>query len=131
MAKRKSNRPTIAEPSAVASQIAGIVSGFDPKNPDTVENVASGVKDAMRLFFLKMNSKQEEFVRIKNRHGRMPKTRLYEGGNQSGKTTIGIAEDLAHAFGYRPWLKPDDPDFKIKIKVPNVGMVGCEVAGQN
>jgi phage terminase large subunit-like protein len=57
----------------------------------------------------------------------------YAGGlinHNSGKTVIGIAEDLAHAMGFRPWLKPNDPDYRIPIRVPNVGMVGCEVAGQ-
>ena len=69
-------------------------------------------------------------MRSKNAQGRMPKTRLLEAGNQSGKTVIGVAEDLAHAMGFRPWLKPDDADYRIPIKVPNIGMVGCEVAGQ-
>lgn len=50
--------------------------------------------------------------------------------HNSGKTTLGIAEDIAHAMGFRPWLEKDDPDYRIRIKVPNVGMLGCEVAGQ-
>src|SRR5208283_4428588 len=47
------------------------------------------------------------------------------------KTTIGIAEDIAHMMGFRPWLKKDDPDYRIRVKVPNNGLLGCEVAGQN
>jgi len=43
-----------------------------------------------------------------------------------GKTQIGIAEDLAHCFGYRLWLHPSDPDYKIDVKVPNKGVIGCE-----
>ena len=34
-------------------------------------------------------------------------------------------EDIAHAMGCRPWMEPDDPDFKIIIKVPNQGLIGC------
>lgn len=33
--------------------------------------------------------------------------RIYLGANQSGKTTSGVAEALAHALGYRPWRVPD------------------------
>ena len=54
----------------------------------------------------------------------------YAAGLIHHNTTIGVAEDLAHAMGYRPWLKDDDPDFKVSVRVPNNGMVGCEVAGQ-
>lgn len=34
-------------------------------------------------------------------------------------------------MGFRPWLKRGDPDYQIRVKVPNNGLVGCEVAGQN
>jgi phage terminase large subunit-like protein len=54
----------------------------------------------------------------------------YAGGLVNHNTTIGVAEDIAHALGFRPWLDRGDPDFKIPIKVPNNGIVGCEVAGQ-
>ena len=33
--------------------------------------------------------------------------------------------------GFRPWLSKDDPDYKINVRVPNNGIVGCEVAGQS
>jgi hypothetical protein len=78
------------------------------------------------VFFLKMNPIQEKFIRIKNDACRTPKRRLAETGNKGGKTEIGVCEDLAHAWGYRPWLKPDDPDYHIDVKVPNHGLVGCE-----
>lgn len=111
--------------------VANILGDFNPADPDSLEAIKAKVASSLKLFFLEMNPKQEEFVRIKNKHGRMPRTRLFEAGNQSGKTVIGVAEDLAHAMGFRPWLKVDDPDYKIRIKVPNTGTVGCEVAGQN
>src|SRR5271165_5166394 len=132
MKRRRSSAtpsPLVQAPSDAA--IAAVLAGFDPKKPETLANVEVAAKENYKLFFLKMNRKQEDFVRCKNRHGRMPRTRLFEGGNQSGKTTIGIAEDVAHAMGFRPWLKKDDPDYRIRIKVPNNGLVGCEVAGQN
>lgn len=131
MRRRSPSRPAAVTESATAQSIAAIVAGYDPKRPETLALVKDNVRAAMKLCFLRMTAVQDQFVRCKNRHGRMPRTRLFEGANQSGKTTLGIAEDIAHAMGFRPWLKPDDPDYRIKIKVPNTGMVGCEVAGQN
>jgi len=75
------------------------------------------------LMFLEMLPSQERFIRVKNGSGRTPRRRLYEAGNKNGKSEIGVAEDLAHALGYRPWLDEDDPDYKIPIKVPNIGLV--------
>ena len=115
------------------------LAGYDPADPGYREklkaDLESGkleaqIQETFPLGLLERTPVQEEFVRVRNRFGRMPKTRLLEMGNQSGKTMIGIAEDLAHAMGFRPWLAKDDPDYRIPIKVPNVGMVGCEVAGQ-
>lgn len=34
-------------------------------------------------------------------------------------------------MGFRPWLEPDDPDFKITIKVPNQGLIGCMTMAQS
>jgi len=118
-------------PSPADSAIADILKGFDPKKPETLANVEESVVSNYKLRFLKMNRVQEDFIRCKNRHGRTPRIRLFEGANQSGKTTLGIAEDIAHMMGFRPWLKKDDPDYRIRVKVPNNGLVGCEVAGQN
>lgn len=78
------------------------------------------------LYFLEMNEVQERFIRCKNPQGLTPKRRLNECGNKTGKTHGGIAEDLAHALGRRIWLDERDPDYKIDIKIPNRGIVGCE-----
>ena len=78
------------------------------------------------LFFLEMHEGQEKFIRCKNRNNLTPKRRLAESGNKWGKTEIGLAEDIAHSIGYRPWLNENDPDYKIDVKVPNQGLVGCE-----
>lgn len=57
------------------------------------------------------------------------RTRLFYGGNRSGKTTAGTCEALAHVLGYRPWLPKDDPHYVVKmangqpIPVPNVGWI--------
>ena len=76
------------------------------------------------LMFFEMLEPQEKFIRVKISRGRTPRRRLFEAGNKCGKTTIGVVEDIAHAFGYRPWLDEDDPDYLIPmIKVPNVGLV--------
>jgi hypothetical protein len=133
MKRRRSPTSTTAAPSAspTDSSLASILSGFDPKKPETLANVEVAAHEHYKLFFLKLTQIQDDFIRIKNKYGRMPRIRLFEGANQSGKTTLGIAEDIAHMMGFRPWLKKDDPDYRIKIKVPNNGLLGCEVAGQN
>lgn len=122
---------TTVQPSPALASIQHVLEGYDPKQPATLAAVDDKATASYKLWFLAPNRVQEAFVRIKNRHGRMPRTRLFEAGNQSGKTTIGVAEDIAHAMGFRPWLDSGDPDFYTRMKVPNVGMVGVEVAGQN
>ena len=49
--------------------------------------------------------------------------RVASGGNRSGKSTAGINEDVAYALGYRPWLAPTDPDYKVPVRVPNKGLI--------
>lgn len=78
------------------------------------------------IFFLEMNEPQNMFIRVRNVDGRTPRRRILECGNKVGKTHIGIAEDIAHMMGYRPWLNEDDPDYKIDIRVPNIGLVAGE-----
>ena len=131
MKRRSTSRsPASLEASQSAAVITQILANYNPKDPATLEPTLERVEQISKLPMLLMNRVQEQFVRCHNKSGRMPRTRLFEGANQSGKTTLGVAEDLAHAMGYRCWLDTNDPDFRIRIKVPNVGMVGCEVAGQ-
>lgn len=104
--------------------------GYDPADPASLKKVEASVLREFPLFYLEMTPTPEKFIRIKNKRGKTPRTRLFEAGNQSGKTTIGVAEDIAHAMGFRPWLEKDDPDYRVQVRVPNNGMVGCEVAGQ-
>lgn len=89
------------------------------------------VNSLMRIGLMRMNRIQEPFIRIKNRDGRTPRRRILECGEKTGKTRIGICEDLAHAFGFRPWLEESDPDFKIAVRVPNHGLIGCETMAQS
>jgi phage terminase large subunit-like protein len=110
--------------------VPGFLAGYKPGDPLDKAKISGEIREYLKLYYLQMNSVQESFVRVKNKQGRMPKTRLLEAGNQSGKTVVGVAEDIAHSMGFRPWLEPNDPDYRISIKVPNVGMLGCEVAGQ-
>lgn len=107
-----------------------LLEGFDASDPQSLEAVEAKVQQGLKLFFLLMNRAQEPFIRVKNNRGRMPRVRIFESGNQVGKTSIGVAEDIAHAMGFRPWLEKSDPDYKINVRVPNNGLVGCEVAGQ-
>jgi phage terminase large subunit-like protein len=78
------------------------------------------------LMFLEMNRAQKRIDKLRNKDGKRPRRLLFEAGNKIGKTRWGLGEDLAHAFGFRPWLLPEHPDFKIDIPVPNNGMIGCE-----
>lgn len=115
---------------AAPSPAPDLLEGYDPKDPSSLAVVEEKVRKYVKLAFLKMNRAQIPFIRVKNRRGRTPRTRLFESGNQVGKTSIGVAEDIAHAMGFRPWLSKDDPDYKINVRIPNNGLVGCEVAGQ-
>ena len=89
------------------------------------------VNALMRIGLMRMNRIQEPFIRIKNKDGRTPRRRILETGEKTGKTRIGICEDLAHAMGFRPWLDENDPDYKISIRVPNHGLIGCETMAQS
>lgn len=95
-------------------------------NQEEIDKIINEVRKQGLLYCMKMNRAQSDFIRIKNSYGRSPKRRLMELGNKAGKTRVGIAEDIAHAMGFRVWLQKDDPDYHIKIKVPNQGLIGCE-----
>ena len=90
------------------------------------ERDAAELRGRYPLMFLQMNEPQGRFIRVKNSRGVTPRRRIAEMGNKSGKTEIGIAEDIAHMMGFRPWLRPDDSDYKIDIRVPNIGLVAGE-----
>ncbi len=50
----------------------------------------------------------------------------FAGGLIHHNSEIGIAEDIAYSVGYRAWLPSDDPDHKVNVKVPNIGLIACE-----
>jgi hypothetical protein len=89
------------------------------------------VKNAMRLGLIRMNRVQDRFIRVKNSSGRTPRRRLLTTGEKTGKTFISMAEGLAHAMGYRPWLEESDPDYKISVRIPNQGLVACQTMAQS
>lgn len=98
----------------------------EAKPIESNEELEKRLREEFPIFFIQMNDAQERFIRVKNRFRRTPKRRIFEAGNKNGKTQVALMEDLAHSFGFRPWLVPEDPDYKIDIKVPNIGMIGCE-----
>lgn len=102
--------------------LSGLLKDGKPTGPEAVASISR----AMRLALFRMNRVQEPFIRAKNQYGRTPKRRIFEAGEKSGKTFLNIGECLAHAMGFRPWLKQDDPDYKISVRVPNHGLMGCE-----
>lgn len=68
--------------------------------------------DENPLFTFRMNPMQDRFFDCD------AEIRLLCAGNQSGKTTCGIAEDIAFLLGYRPWLTPGHPKFLTEIPPP-------------
>jgi phage terminase large subunit-like protein len=100
---------------------------LDEEKPlESQEELNARIRKEYPIFFIEMNHAQDRFIRVKNLNGSTPRRRIFEAGNKVGKTMIGLMEDLAHMMGYRPWLPKDDPDYWIDIKVPNIGMLGCE-----
>ena len=93
--------------------------------------IVSTANQLMRLGMLRMNRVQDPFIRIKNKYGRTPHRRILKPGEKCGKTRISVCESIAHAMGFRPWLRPDDPDYKISIRVPNQGFMGCQTMAQS
>lgn len=89
----------------------------------TQEEIDKELARQYPLMFFDMLEAQSRFIRVKNGKGKCPRRRLFEAGNKCGKTEIGVAEDIAHSFGYRPWLQEEDPDYLIDIKTPNIGLV--------
>ena len=79
-----------------------------------------------RIVFFKPlpNGDQQRFFELQ-----VSTVRLVLGSNRSGKTECGCVEAIAHALGYRPWLEPDHPLYRVRlangepIPVPNRGRI--------
>lgn len=111
----------------MAATVRKALKPVEPVAPiENTEEMNARIRKEFPLFFIEMHEGQERFIRVKNKFGRTPKRRIAECGNKWGKTEITLEEDISHSFGFRPWLVPEDPDYKINIKVPNIGMIGCE-----
>ena len=63
-------------------------------------------------------------------HRSKARIREVDGGNRSGKSTALCNEVVAHALGYRPWLKEDDPDYKVNVRIPSKGLLAGESFGE-
>lgn len=50
--------------------------------------------------------------------------------SNSGKSHCSMAEVVAHALGYRPWLPVLDPDYKVIVRIPSKGLVVGESFGE-
>lgn len=70
------------------------------------------------------HQKQDAFHRDKAR------IRIVLGANRSGKTQSSTNETVAHCLGYRPWLKEDDPDYKVDVRIPGKILVIGESFGE-
>ena len=83
------------------------------------------IREAIRYY--RPHPKQEAF------HGALARVRVFSAGNQTGKTTAGVAEDVAWSLGYRPWLAANHPDYIVKkagatqawepVRVPTIGII--------
>lgn len=49
--------------------------------------------------------------------------RCFFGGNRSGKTTVGLEEDVSYCIGFRPFLPPTHPRYRTPFKPPVRGML--------
>jgi len=79
----------------------------------------------------------EEWIRFYRPHDKQAlahcdpsRIRCVLGGNRSGKSHFSMVEAYAHAIGHRPWLKEDDPSYKIDIPAPNKGLIIGESFGE-
>lgn len=88
----------------------------------TAERKRRLAEESIRYY--KPHRRQEEF------HNDPARIRLVLGGNRSGKTQSGCAEDVAFALGYRPWLSPMDSNYKVAVRVPNKGLIVGESFGE-
>ena len=119
------NRARNREQDNTLARLAGPDGKIDPSR------AMEAVNSLMRIGLIRMNRIQEPFIRSKNMFGRTPKRRILESGEKCGKTRINIMEGLAHAMGFRPWLDASDPDYRISIRVPNQGLMGCMTMAQS
>ena len=69
------------------------------------------------------NRAQAKFHYARNDRGEIARNRVLQGSNKVGKTFGGVYEDVASALGYRPWLEPSDPNYKVDIVIPNLGLI--------
>ena len=79
--------------------------------------------EAVRAFGLRYyrpHPKQDQF----HRAALFSRRRMCRSGNRFGKSTMGVAEDVAWSLGYRPWLRKDDPAYRGGIpQHPTRGLV--------
>ena len=65
---------------ASTTPVPDLLEGYDKNDPSTLAVVEAKVREYVKLAFLKMNRAQEPFIRIKNKRGRTPRTRVLRVG---------------------------------------------------
>ena len=85
------------------------------------ERVRRRKEESIRYF--EPHPKQAEFLFDKSQ------TRVVFGGNRSGKTHVSMAEVVAHALGYRPWLSEEDENYRVEVQTPSKGVIVGESFG--
>jgi hypothetical protein len=56
------------------------------------------------IYFFRPNLPQSKLIYAKNKQGQMPRILMFEGANKTGKTTFGVAWQIAMGVGFFPWL---------------------------
>lgn len=81
-----------------------------------------------------LRRKKEESIRYFEPHEKQQafleddsQTVVAFGGNRSGKTHVSMVKLVSFALGFRPWLEPEDPRYKVGVPTP----AKCLVVGES
>jgi hypothetical protein len=93
---------------------------------ETARDLLNNIKHTIEnetLYLFHPLPKGEPFLLAKNKEGKIARGRIFRAPNKVSKTTLGIVEDLCHAYGERVWLPKNHPDRIIDVPLPNIGIV--------
>ena len=88
------------------------ISEFPKEHVEFLKDLVTQYTEKRHQFpidYFRPNLPQSKLIYSKNKDGQMPRILMFEGANKTGKTTFGVAWQLAMGIGCFPWLKkPSD-----------------------